>query len=47
VETGRYEPSLALAFASGALFAMPIETIFHGHRQPHRFTASGSDIAAS
>ena len=28
VETGRYEPSLSLAFAMAALFALPIERIF-------------------
>jgi putative transcriptional regulator len=28
VETGRYEPSLSLAFAMAALFALPIEKIF-------------------
>jgi putative transcriptional regulator len=28
VETERYEPSLALAFAIAALFRMPIESIF-------------------
>jgi putative transcriptional regulator len=40
VETGRYEPSLSLAFAIAALFALPIETIFQGHRQPQRFAAA-------
>ena len=30
VETGRYEPSLSLAFAIAALFALPIENIFQG-----------------
>jgi putative transcriptional regulator len=30
VETGRYEPSLALAFAIAALFKLPIENIFQG-----------------
>jgi len=39
VETGRYEPSLSLAFAIGALFALPIETIFQGQRQRPRFAA--------
>jgi putative transcriptional regulator len=42
VETGRYEPSLSLAFAIGALFAMPIETIFQGQRQPARFASEES-----
>jgi putative transcriptional regulator len=37
VETGRYEPSLSLAFAIAALFARPIESIFQGHRSPPRF----------
>lgn len=37
VETGRYEPSLSLAFAIAALFALPIEQIFQGHRPPQRF----------
>jgi putative transcriptional regulator len=30
VETGRYEPSLSLAFAIATLFAQPIENIFRG-----------------
>jgi putative transcriptional regulator len=30
VETGRYEPSLSLAFAIAALFELPIEIIFAG-----------------
>ena len=38
VETGRYEPSLSLAFAIAALFAMPIEGIFQAQRQAQRFT---------
>lgn len=29
IETGRYDPSLPLAFAISRLFAQPIETIFH------------------
>jgi putative transcriptional regulator len=37
VETGRYEPSLSLAFAVAALFAQPIEDIFHGHRHTRKF----------
>ncbi len=37
VETGRYEPSLSLAFAIAALFARPIESIFQGHRPAARF----------
>jgi putative transcriptional regulator len=28
IETGRYDPSLPLAFALARLFAQPIETIF-------------------
>jgi putative transcriptional regulator len=42
VETGRYEPSLSLAFAIGALFELPIENIFQGHHQMRRF-APASD----
>ena len=34
VETGRYEPSLSLAFAMAELFALPIESIFQGRRAP-------------
>ena len=37
VETGRYEPSLSLAFAIAALFAQPIESIFQWQRQLARF----------
>ena len=40
VETGRYEPSLSLAFAIGELFELPIETIFQGHRQVRRFASA-------
>jgi putative transcriptional regulator len=29
LETGRYDPSLPLAFRIAALFALPIEAIFH------------------
>lgn len=29
IETGRYDPSLPLAFRIAALFEMPIEAIFH------------------
>jgi putative transcriptional regulator len=44
VETERYEPSLALAFAIAALFARPIEEIFQGHRQPKRFTGDTNSV---
>ncbi len=40
VETGRYEPSLSLAFAMAALFGLPIESIFQAQRQPRRFAAA-------
>jgi len=30
IETGRYDPSLPLAFRFAALFETPIETIFDG-----------------
>jgi len=39
VETGRYEPSLSLAFTMAALFDLPIENIFLGRRRPRAFTA--------
>jgi len=29
IETGKYDPSLPLAFRIGRLFGMPIEEIFH------------------
>jgi putative transcriptional regulator len=29
IETGRYDPSLPLAFRIAKLFAMPVEMIFH------------------
>jgi putative transcriptional regulator len=29
IETGRYDPSLPLAFTFAAVFARPIEAIFH------------------
>ena len=41
VETGRYEPSLSLAFAIAALFAQPIESIFQWQRPASRFTGEG------
>jgi putative transcriptional regulator len=43
VETGRYEPSLSLAFGIAALFALPIESIFQGHAQARTFS-SDTDI---
>jgi len=30
IETGKYDPSLPLAFAIARLFRLPIETIFEG-----------------
>lgn len=30
IETGKYDPSLPLAFKIAALFGMPIEAIFEG-----------------
>lgn len=38
VETGRYEPSLSLAFGIAELFAQPIESIFLWKRLPSRFS---------
>ena len=34
IETGRYDPSLPLAFAIAALFARPIEAIFNPDQEP-------------
>ena len=34
IETGRYDPSLPLAFAIAHLFALPIEAIFHPDQEP-------------
>lgn len=34
LETGRYDPSLPLAFRIAALFAQPIEAIFHPTEAP-------------
>jgi putative transcriptional regulator len=31
IETGKYDPSLALAFKIARLFGRPIEDIFFGH----------------
>ena len=31
LETGRYDPSLPLAFAIARYFGLTIEEIFHGH----------------
>lgn len=33
IETGKYDPSLPLAFKISRLFARPIEDIFFGHEQ--------------
>ncbi|HTY93795.1 MAG TPA: helix-turn-helix transcriptional regulator [Steroidobacteraceae bacterium] len=43
VETGRYEPSLSLAFAIAGLFARPIESIFQGQREMRRFPVAAPD----
>ena len=34
IETGRYDPSLPLAFALAKLFEQPIETIFFPDQEP-------------
>ena len=34
IETGRYDPSLPLAFAISTVFARPIEAIFTPDQQP-------------
>lgn len=34
IETGRYDPSLPLAFAISRLFARPIEAIFTPDQEP-------------
>lgn len=34
IETGRYDPSLPLAFAISKLFALSIESIFHPDQEP-------------
>jgi len=33
IETGRYDPSLPLAFAMGRLFGLPVEEIFSDVRK--------------
>lgn len=33
IETGRYDPSLPLAFALASLFGQPIETIFFPNQE--------------
>ena len=47
IETGRYDPSLPLAFAIGRLFLQPIERIFlddgHSRQRPHSITGAGDD----
>ena len=35
IETGKYDPSLPLAFRIGRLFRMPIEEIFHDDTEHH------------
>jgi putative transcriptional regulator len=39
VETGRYDPSLPLAFTIARLFALPIERIFKAEPRSHRAAA--------
>jgi putative transcriptional regulator len=34
IETGRYDPSLPLAFSISKLFEQPIETIFFPDQEP-------------
>lgn len=34
IETGKYEPSLSLAFRIAALFGQPLEAIFFPFREP-------------
>jgi putative transcriptional regulator len=34
IETGRYDPSLPLAFAIARLFQQPIESIFNPDQEP-------------
>ena len=34
IETGRYDPSLPLAFAISKIFALPIESIFTPDQEP-------------
>jgi putative transcriptional regulator len=34
IETGRYDPSLPLAFAISTIFALPIESIFSPDQEP-------------
>ena len=34
IETGRYDPSLPLAFAISRLFEQPIESIFNPDQEP-------------
>lgn len=34
LETGRYDPSLPLAFTIARLFGQPIEAIFHPDQEP-------------
>jgi putative transcriptional regulator len=34
IETGKYEPSLSLAFRLAAIFELPIESVFQPDRDP-------------
>jgi putative transcriptional regulator len=40
IETGRYDPSLPLAFKLAALFRQPIESIFFGSEDGNQVTGS-------
>jgi putative transcriptional regulator len=39
IETGRYDPSLPLAFAIGAAFERPIEEVFFPDTEPTEATS--------
>ena len=46
METGRYDPSLTLAFRIARLFGQPIPGIFHPDNQPNIAAGSHPNAAA-
>jgi putative transcriptional regulator len=45
IETGKYDPSLPLAFRIATVFGQPIEAIFAPDGQPNGHEQVGEDVA--
>ena len=44
IETGRYDPSLPLAFKIAQVFAEPIESLFFPEDRPHESATALSNV---